>query len=522
MAWWLSAAYVVAHGVALVLLPAHAQTLSYSFLIGAPLLAAAACVRRSLGSEAVVGWVALAVGMVLWAGGMAMNMYQEVGLGNADSTPGISMLLYVLYGVPLTFAMAHPRHAPWFLSVIDGAMALLLGYLFFVYTFSFVTITDASDAGVDSLRRMFDIENLFIAGFALLRWLASEDRSRRAFFGALSLFACVYLVVAAYINHFGSETSYGSLVDLLIDVPFLVLAVVAWRRSPVRPVEVSRRLALGVRAGSPLILAISLLVMSALLVRAHPMLAVAGFAFATLGSGLRSVLMQVRSLEQQDRLDVLARVDGLTGVANRRQFDQVLQAEWNRSRRSGQGIALLMVDIDHFKVFNDRYGHPLGDACLRAVAAALAGCAVARDRCGGALRRRGVRGGAAGGIPRGRAGLGRDHAHRGRAAAAELAGLGLPDRGDHQHRGGAAGQGHHGGPGRAGGRHRRGAVRSQATGPHPGGGGAGGGGAGRGPGPVAPDAGRHSGCGHTRASAAGLIARRAVPSDARRAGAGAV
>ncbi|WP_313160381.1 diguanylate cyclase [Stenotrophomonas sp.] len=375
MAWWLSAAYVVAHGVALVLLPAHAQTLSYSFLIGAPLLAAAACVRRSLGSEAVVGWVALAVGMVLWAGGMAMNMYQEVGLGNADSTPGISMLLYVLYGVPLTFAMAHPRHAPWFLSVIDGAMALLLGYLFFVYTFSFVTITDASDAGVDSLRRMFDIENLFIAGFALLRWLASEDRSRRAFFGALSLFACVYLVVAAYINHFGSETSYGSLVDLLIDVPFLVLAVVAWRRSPVRPVEVSRRLALGVRAGSPLILAISLLVMSALLVRAHPMLAVAGFAFATLGSGLRSVLMQVRSLEQQDRLDVLARVDGLTGVANRRQFDQVLQAEWNRSRRSGQGIALLMVDIDHFKVFNDRYGHPLGDACLRAVAAALAGCA---------------------------------------------------------------------------------------------------------------------------------------------------
>lgn len=375
MAWWLSAAYVVAHGVALVLLPAHAQTLSYSFLIGAPLLAAAACVRRSLGSEAVVGWVALAVGMVLWAGGMAMNMYQEVGLGNADSTPGISMLLYVLYGVPLTFAMAHPRHAPWFLSVIDGAMALLLGYLFFVYTFSFVTITDASDAGVDSLRRMFDIENLFIAGFALLRWLASEDRSRRAFFGALSLFACVYLVVAAYINHFGSETSYGSLVDLLIDVPFLVLAVVAWRRSPVRPVEVSRRLALGVRAGSPLILAISLLVMSALLVRAHPMLAVAGFAFATLGSGLRSVLMQVRSLEQQDRLDVLARVDGLTGVANRRQFDQVLQAEWTRSRRSGQGIALLMVDIDHFKVFNDRYGHPLGDACLRAVAAALAGCA---------------------------------------------------------------------------------------------------------------------------------------------------
>jgi diguanylate cyclase (GGDEF)-like protein len=375
MAWWLSAAYVSAHALALVLLPAHAQTLSFSFLIGAPLLAAAACLRRSVGSEAVVGWVALAVGMLMWAGGMAMNMYQEVGLGNADATPGISMLLYVLYGVPLTFAMAHPRHAPWFLSVIDGAMALLLGYLFFVYTFSFVTITDASDAGVDSLRLMFDIENLFIAGFALLRYVASDDASRRGFFRALALFAWVYMAVAAYINHFGSDASYGGLVDLLIDVPFLLLAAAAWRRTPLAPREVSRRLALGVRVGSPLILAISLLVMSSLLVRAHPMLAVAGFAIATLGSGLRSVLMQVRSLEQQDRLDVLARVDGLTGVANRRQFDQVLQAEWGRARRSGQGMALLMVDIDHFKVFNDRYGHPLGDACLRAVAAALAGSA---------------------------------------------------------------------------------------------------------------------------------------------------
>ncbi|WP_411852115.1 GGDEF domain-containing protein [Stenotrophomonas sp. LGBM10] len=375
MVWLLSVLYLLCHGLALVLLPAHAQTLSFCFLIGAPLLAAAACLHRSRGSAAVVGWAALAVGMLLWAGGMAVNMYQEVGLGNADATPGISMLLYVLYGVPLTFAMAHPRHAPWFLSVIDGAMALLLGYLFFVYTFSFATATDASEAGVDSLRLMFDIENLFIAGFALLRYLASDDTSRRGFFRALALFAGVYLVMAAYINHVATDASFGGLGDLLIDVPFLLLAALTWRRAPAAPRGVSRRLALGVRAGSPLILAISLLVVSALLVRAHPALAVAGFAFATLGSGLRSVLMQVRSLEQQDRLDVLARLDGLTGLANRRQFDQALQREWNRSRRDGQGMALLMVDIDHFKALNDRFGHPVGDRCLQAVASALAECA---------------------------------------------------------------------------------------------------------------------------------------------------
>ncbi|MEG2804693.1 GGDEF domain-containing protein [Stenotrophomonas sp.] len=375
MAAWLAAVYVLCHWVALALWPAHAQGVSFAFLVIAPLLAALACAWRMRRSEARVGWLALAVGLLLWAGGMALNMYQDLVGGTPDATPGLSMLLYVLYGVPLTFAMAHPRHEPWYLILIDGALALLLGYLFFVHTFSFASVGDAPDAGVASLRRMFDIENLFIAVFALVRYLASEDAARRAFFRALALFAWVYLLMAAYINHVATEASYGGAADLLIDLPFLLLAVVALRERPERDATTPRRLALAVRAGSPLILPAALLVVSALMVDAHPHLAVVGFALATLGSGLRGVVMQVRAMERQDQLDVLARVDGLTGVANRRQFDQVLQAEWSRARRSGQSMALLMVDIDHFKQFNDRFGHPLGDACLRAVATALAGCA---------------------------------------------------------------------------------------------------------------------------------------------------
>ena len=375
MAAVLAALYIVCHGLALVLLPGHAQAVSFSFLIGAPVLAALACAWRMLHSEARVGWLALSAGMLLWAGGMALNMYQDIGLGTPDATPGVSMLLYVLYGVPLTFAMAHPRHEPWFLVVIDGALALLLGYLFFVHTFSFATMSDAPEQGVNSLRLMFDIENLFIAAFALVRYLASEDASRRIFFRALAAFAWVYMGVAAYINHVATEANYGGLVDLVIDLPFLLLACLALRRGDAVAMETPRRLALAVRAGSPLILPAALLVVSALMVRSHPHLAVVGFALATLGSGLRGVVMQVRAMERQDQLDVLARVDALTGVANRRQFDQVLQSEWSRARRSGQGMALLMVDIDHFKEFNDRFGHPLGDACLRAVATALSGCA---------------------------------------------------------------------------------------------------------------------------------------------------
>ena len=375
MAAVLAALYIVCHGLALVLLPGHAQAVSFSFLIGAPVLAALACLWRMLHSEARVGWLALSAGMLLWAGGMALNMYQEIGLGTPDATPGVSMLLYVLYGVPLTFAMAHPRYEPWYLVVIDGALALLLGYLFFVHTFSFATMSDAPEQGINSLRLMFDIENLFIAAFALVRYLASEDASRRIFFRALAAFAWVYMGVAAYINHVATEASYGGLADLIIDLPFLLLACLALRRDDAVAMDTRRRLALAVRAGSPLILPAALLVVSALMVEAHPHLAVVGFALATLGSGLRGVVMQVRAMERQDQLDVLTRVDALTGVANRRAFDQALQAEWSRARRSGQGMALLMVDIDHFKEFNDRFGHPLGDACLRAVATALSGCA---------------------------------------------------------------------------------------------------------------------------------------------------
>lgn len=74
---------------------------------------------------------------------------------------------------------------------------------------------------------------------------------------------------------------------------------------------------------------------------------------------------------QSDMLRSLAFIDGLTGIANRRRFDEALQAEWRHCRRVGHSLTLMMIDIDHFKHFNDRYGHQAGDECLRAVAHTL-------------------------------------------------------------------------------------------------------------------------------------------------------
>jgi len=70
-------------------------------------------------------------------------------------------------------------------------------------------------------------------------------------------------------------------------------------------------------------------------------------------------------------LQKLSSLDGLTGIANRRSFDETLQKEWNRSIRGEKSIGLIMLDIDFFKLYNDHYGHQGGDDCLKRVAKGL-------------------------------------------------------------------------------------------------------------------------------------------------------
>lgn len=75
----------------------------------------------------------------------------------------------------------------------------------------------------------------------------------------------------------------------------------------------------------------------------------------------------------QDLLRDLSQLDGLTGIANRRAFDCRMLQEWHRAQRNGTSLGLIMIDIDHFKAFNDNYGHMAGDDCLKNVSQALLG-----------------------------------------------------------------------------------------------------------------------------------------------------
>jgi len=73
-----------------------------------------------------------------------------------------------------------------------------------------------------------------------------------------------------------------------------------------------------------------------------------------------------------DLLETMAWFDSLTCIPNRRRFDDALDTEWKRAQRTGTSLSLILVDIDHFKEYNDHYGHGAGDACLKRVASVLA------------------------------------------------------------------------------------------------------------------------------------------------------
>jgi diguanylate cyclase (GGDEF)-like protein len=98
--------------------------------------------------------------------------------------------------------------------------------------------------------------------------------------------------------------------------------------------------------------------------------------FAPLAAAFDDMARKLAAREDELRianqhLEELASLDGLTGLANRRGFDRELDQAWRRAEELGQPLALMMIDIDHFKLFNDRYGHVQGDACLRAVGETL-------------------------------------------------------------------------------------------------------------------------------------------------------
>src|SRR5260370_30870780 len=102
--------------------------------------------------------------------------------------------------------------------------------------------------------------------------------------------------------------------------------------------------------------------------------------FVPLARAFNAMAAQLAQRERElvatnDRLTVIASIDMLSGLANRRGFQSRLDFEWVKAQQHGGALSLLMIDVDHFKLFNDSYGHPEGDVCLARLGETLAGIA---------------------------------------------------------------------------------------------------------------------------------------------------
>jgi diguanylate cyclase (GGDEF)-like protein len=111
--------------------------------------------------------------------------------------------------------------------------------------------------------------------------------------------------------------------------------------------------------------------------------------FVPLARAFNAMAAQLSQRERElvatnDRLTVMASMDMLSGLANRRGFQSRLDFEWMKAQHNNSELSLLMIDVDHFKLYNDTYGHPEGDACLTRLGEALAG--IAFDTFGFAAR----------------------------------------------------------------------------------------------------------------------------------------
>ncbi len=363
--------------------PAVTGPAAYILMVIAPLFAAAATLWRGRARQSAVsfGWYALSLALTIWALGAFGNLWQEMILHRQNEMYRVSMVAFSLAAVPTTFLLASDwLYGRQLLRVVDALVALALGYAYFEYTWHMINDHAApTEVGVIYLVWLLDFQNLYLALGALVRWYVAEDSDERDLFRALAVHLWVYFVIVFINDHyFAGNPAFGPQYGTLVTVAFAVLCSFALAAPSAKPVRSVNSALVGmVRSGSPILLALALLAASLLLIRVEYVWGCAGILIAVLGIGVRTTLIQVHHIEHREALkreasalQTIAWTDALTGVPNRHFFTEALKRAWRDERRSAPQ-SILMIDIDHFKLLNDRYGHPVGDGCLREVARAL-------------------------------------------------------------------------------------------------------------------------------------------------------
>ncbi len=360
------------------------------------LFAAAGCLncasRQNV--ETRMLWILIASGLFLSIAGQIETAYDS--LRNIQPTTAtLADFFFLIYGIPILLAISFTNDAADLrvLFWLDGAQAIVAAVLIYFQIFLTLPWTGHSTAiSATSLMYVYNAENLTLAGAVLLRLFGNQAPAKRRVYIALSIYLWSYAVVALIVGYFELERNIVlGLEDVFWGLPcLLLLGVLLFRPhgsgagNEIKR-DSNRSIALLLDNLSPVLFTLAIIIMGARIAPAYPWIGFASITIAVVLYGLRAALLQSKYLRSQhdlassgralvtaiDKLRDLSIRDGLTGIYNRRHFDEVLLSEWKRSIRTQKPLSLLLIDVDCFKELNDRYGHPEGDECLKKIAEEL-------------------------------------------------------------------------------------------------------------------------------------------------------
>ena len=327
----------------------------------------------------------VSAGLGLGVLSFALTLYRECILRVPDGITGVQDVTLLLRGLPFLMAVSlSDRDHSKISARLDCAYAVLAaGLAWIAMQLPFAMPGGGySPVSTDVALALIVGANLLVAALVTVRCFGGGEAMDVRFFRMVAAFLWANALVTCWVNFYAIrrwQVLPGSAVLALGDLPVLGLLVGLYSFDARRPARVAKIEGVAVAdiVGS-LFVPFWILLLAMAVAPHHLVLGMAGVAANFALFGVRSVSMERNSFQvQQELLEANRSIqdqalsDGLTGIANRRNFDLTLEREWKRAQRSKQPLALLMMDIDHFKGLNDEHGHLTGDACLRDIAGLL-------------------------------------------------------------------------------------------------------------------------------------------------------